>query len=378
MFSEATALAASEAEPGRFTDRSWVRDALELMRAETRRSGWTPLLPLPLRVNGVDLYLKDETMHPTGSLKHRLARSLFTFGLCNGEIGPRSSIIEASSGSTAVSEAYFARLLGLPFIAVIPEKTSPEKIALIERHGGRVHTVRDATQVVPVAQRIAAECNGHFMDQFTFASQATDWRDDNIASEILLQMARERHPVPEWIVVGAGTGGTSTSVARHLRYTGRDSRVAVVDPEGSAFYEGWLRDDRTVTTSTPSRIEGIGRTRVEPSFFPGLVDEVLPVPDGASIAAMRWVSELLGRRVGASTGTNIWGALHLATRMSTAARAGSLVSLICDAGDRYASTYYNDDWIAEQNIDIAPYSTLLQAFQESGSLDGRELPLVAP
>ena len=67
-------------------------------------------------------------MHPTGSLKHRLARSLFLYGLCNGWIGPESTtIVEASSGSTAVSEAYFARLLGLPFVAVMPASTSPRR-----------------------------------------------------------------------------------------------------------------------------------------------------------------------------------------------------------------------------------------------------------
>ncbi len=84
------------------------------------------------------MYLKDESVHPTGSLKHRLARSLFLYGLCNGWITEGTTIVEASSGSTAVSEAYFARFLGLPFIAVMPASTSPEKIALIEAQGGRL------------------------------------------------------------------------------------------------------------------------------------------------------------------------------------------------------------------------------------------------
>ncbi len=73
------------------------------------------LLSAPMPPIGVSLYLKDESTHPTGSLKHRLARSLFLYALCNGWIGPRTPVIESSSGSTAVSEAYFARLLGLPF-----------------------------------------------------------------------------------------------------------------------------------------------------------------------------------------------------------------------------------------------------------------------
>jgi cysteine synthase A len=158
-------------------------------------------------------------VHPTGSLKHRLARSLFLYGLCNGWIGERTTIVEASSGSTAVSEAYFARFLNLPFIAVMPASTSPEKIALIEAQGARCHLVDDPTTVYDVAQRLAAEQGGYFLDQFTYAERATDWRgNNNIAESIFSQMALERHPVPAWIVVGAGTGGTSATIGRYARF----------------------------------------------------------------------------------------------------------------------------------------------------------------
>src|SRR4026208_1311720 len=115
------------------TMREWAREAIALVEADANRSADTHLLPFPLpRSWGIDLYLKDESSHPTGSLKHRLARSLFLYALVNGRLHPGCTVIEASSGSTAVSEAYFARLLGLPFIGVIPATTSPEKIAAIE------------------------------------------------------------------------------------------------------------------------------------------------------------------------------------------------------------------------------------------------------
>src|SRR5262245_64110241 len=123
----------------RFSEKDfvWVSEAIAKVEADANRSADTHLLRFPLPPSlGVDLYLKDESVHPTGSLKHRLARSLFLYGLCNGWIAERSTIVEASSGSTAISEAYFARFLGLPFIAVMPASTSPEKIALIAEHGG--------------------------------------------------------------------------------------------------------------------------------------------------------------------------------------------------------------------------------------------------
>ena len=122
--------------------RAWVDRAVATVEADARRSADTHLLVYPLPPEwGVELYLKDESTHPTGSLKHRLARSLFLYGLCSGQITEGSTVVEASSGSTAVSEAYFARMLGLPFVAVMPAATSPEKIALIEFHGGRCHLV---------------------------------------------------------------------------------------------------------------------------------------------------------------------------------------------------------------------------------------------
>ena len=99
-------------------DRAWASTALQVLQAEAVRAGRTPLLQFEVPAfEDIDIYLKDESAHPTGSLKHRLARSLFTHALCNGDIRPGMPIIEASSGSTAVSEAYFARMIGVPFIA---------------------------------------------------------------------------------------------------------------------------------------------------------------------------------------------------------------------------------------------------------------------
>ena len=108
-------------------DRNWVGAAIGKITADFNRSSDTHLIKVDLPcLRDIDLYVKDESTHPSGSLKHRLARSLFLYGLCNGLIGRGTPIIEASSGSTAISEAYFARLLGLRFVAVVPEGTAHE------------------------------------------------------------------------------------------------------------------------------------------------------------------------------------------------------------------------------------------------------------
>ncbi|MCL4112971.1 UNVERIFIED_CONTAM: hypothetical protein GTU68_038366 [Idotea baltica] len=274
------------------TDHQWINNAIRKIEADYQRSADTHLIKLDLpSIEGIDIYLKDESTHPTGSLKHRLARSLFLYAICNGWVGPETTIIESSSGSTAVSEAYFARLLGLPFIAVMPKCTAKKKIEQIEFYGGQAHLVDRSDEIYDESRRLATELNGHYMDQFTYAERATD-----------------------------------------------------------------------------CKIEGIGRPRAEPSFIPGVVDEMRKIPDAASIATTHWLSDILGRKVGASTGTNMYGVLQLASEMKARGEKGSIVTLLCDSGERYLDTYFNDEWVNNNIGDLQPYAAKLEAFSQTGEL----------
>ncbi|MCL4108554.1 UNVERIFIED_CONTAM: hypothetical protein GTU68_022856 [Idotea baltica] len=260
----------------------WVYNAVRTIESEACRSADTHLLKLQVPgFDNVDLYFKDESSLPTGSLKHRLARSLFLYSLCNGWVVEGTPIIEASSGSTAISEAYFARLLGLPFCAVVPRHTTQSKLDTIERLGGRYHLC-DGCNIYEEAERLAKEMNGHYIDQ----------------------------------------------------------------------------GDRSLKYETSSRIEGIGRPQVEPSFIRNVIDRMIQVPDEVSLATIRFLSGILNRKVGGSTGTNLWAALQLMMEMREAGQSGSVVTLICDSGDRYLDTYYNDGWIAKNGFDLQP--TLVQ------------------
>ncbi len=239
--------------------RDWLDEAIRRVEADANRSADTHLVPLRLtRFPGIDLYLKDESTHPTGSLKHRLARA--------------------------------------------------------HRAGRR---------------RVPSRRRSH-------------------------------HGVCRGGEIG---GGNWRALPRpvHLRRTGHhDTFLAVVDPENSAFFPGWRDCDDAVTMSTGSRIEGIGRPRVEPSFIGGVVDRMIAVPDAASVAAARALEPVLGRRVGASTGTNLWGALHIARELHAAGRDASIVTLLCDGGECYAHTYFDDGWLAEHGLDLEPYREQLR------------------
>jgi len=349
--------------------RAWVAERIHRLDADGRRSADTHLVALDLPTNwDIQLYLKDESTHASGSLKHRLARSLFLFALVNGQLRPGMPVIEASSGSTAVSEAHVARMLDIPFVAVIPRGTSARKVALIEAAGGSCHVVESAELMSREAQRLADEQGGLFLDQFTHAERATDWRGNNsIAVSALSQLQLEPHPVPRWIVVGAGTGGTSATFGRLLRYRRLPTSLCVADVENSAFFAGWAQQDPTVTTAHGSRIEGIGRPKVEPSFVPGVVDRMIRVPDAASVAAARYLSEHLGRRVGASSGTNLMAAAQLITQMRGRGETGSVLTLLCDPGDRYTDTYFDEDWVAAQGWDLRPWLETLERMLPLGS-----------
>ncbi|CAE6930698.1 Cysteine synthase [Pseudomonas marincola] len=348
--------------------REWAREAIRIIEADFQRSADTHLIPLAMAgLPGIELYFKDESSHPTGSLKHRLARSLFLYALCNGWLKPDAPVIEASSGSTAVSEAYFARLLGLPFIAVMPASTSKAKIDQISFYGGQCHLVDDPMQIYSESERLARETGGHFMDQFTYAERATDWRaNNNIAESIFQQLRFERHPEPTWLVSSPGTGGTLATLGRYVRYRQHCTRVFCADAERSVFFDAYRTADSSLTLDCGSRIEGIGRPRVEASFLPSVIDAMGKVPDAWSLAAMHYLAQRLGRRVGGSSGTNLIGSLIVAERMVASGQSGSIVAILCDGGERYASTYYDDAWLKAQGFELEPLIDQIAACAERG------------
>ncbi|MFT5236202.1 MAG: cysteine synthase A [Shewanella sp.] len=349
---------------------SWVNKAVEKIESDYQRSADTHLIKLDIPLlTGIDIYLKDESTHPTGSLKHRLARSLFLYGLCNGWIKEGTTIVESSSGSTAVSEAYFARLLGLPFIAVMPKTTAKKKIQQIEFYGGSCHFVDHSSEIYAASEKLADQLNGHYMDQFTYAERATDWRgNNNIANSIFEQMTLEPHPIPTWIVMSPGTGGTSATIGRYIRYQQLDTQLCVVDPENSVFYDYFTTGDKTLTSCHGSKIEGIGRPRAEPSFIPGVIDHMEKIPDAASVATIYWLEKLIGRKAGPSTGTNLYGVLHIASKLLAKGEQGSIVTLLCDSGERYLDSYYNPKWVKDNIGDLTKYEAKLTHFSLTGSL----------
>ena len=184
--------------------------------------------------------------------------------------------------------------------------------------------VDDARQDRLLARELATEMHGHFMDQFTFAERATDWRsNNNIAESIFHQLSREPYPNPHWIVCGAGTGGTAATLGRYIRYHSYKTQVCVVDPEHSVYYDYYHACDECIAIQGGSGVEGIGRPQVEPSFLPEIIDHMIKVPNAASYAAIHLLEEMVGRRYGGSTGTNFYGACRLMADMAQQHESGA-------------------------------------------------------
>ena len=264
-------------------DRDWVHEAIRIVEADHNRSADTHLLVFPLPTSwNLDLYLKDESVHPTGSLKHRLAVAVPLRALQRHH-RTDTTIIEASSGSTAVSEAYFARLLGLSFVAVMPRTTSQQKIDLIEFHGGSLPLVDDPASIYEEARTLAARANGTTWTSSRTPSASPTGAATTTSRSRSSSRWHRSGTRSELVVLGAGTGGTSATIGRYVRYKRHATSVCVVDPEGSVYLDSWSGSAAAGEGACGSRIEGIGRPRVEPSFVGTVVDAMIRVPDAASV-----------------------------------------------------------------------------------------------
>lgn len=322
---------------------TWAAEAIRTIRAEHTP---TPLRTLP--AGSTEIVLKDETTLPTGSTKHRTVAAMFRHAIASGEITETTQVITATAGPVAIATAHFATLLNLPSTALVPAKTAAEVLSRIEEEGGRWQRAeRPPAALQQEARELATRWGACFLDHFTAAEPAVTAWPPTIADELFAQLPEP----PQWIVVGAGTGATATALGRHIRKEGLPTKLALVDPENSAYFPAWATGAHDYGTGMPSRIPGIGRPRAEPGFHPGVLDLAIPVPDAASAAALRWLNDQ-GIDAGPATGTSLWGIHHLTTKMN---ERGPFATIITDSGAPYRTTYLNREWLSTKGMDPTPY-----------------------
>ena len=311
--------------------------------------GPTPIVKLS-RIGSelaVDLYVKCEYLHPSGSAKDRIAARMIDAAEASGALSPGGTIVEATTGNTGAALAVVGAVRGYKCIFVVPDKTAPEKVASLRAYGARVVIAPsavdpdDARSVVSVARRLAAETpNAFYAAQFESVENPAA-HGASTGPELWEQTGGE----VDAVVAGLGTGGTLMGMGRYLKAQKPELRLVGVDPVGSVYYD-FAKTGR-VTQPFHYEIEGIGA-----DFFPtiadlDLLDDVIRVDDGDAFRTTRDLVRLEGLFVGGSSGAAVAGAVEWAKR---AEGVKNVVVLLPDGAGSYLSKIFNDEWMREHGF----------------------------
>jgi cystathionine beta-synthase len=304
--------------------------------------GWTPLVRLRRLAADVPatVAVKMESLNPGGSVKDRVGLAMITEAEQRGLLRPGGTIIEATAGNTGVGLAMVAAVKGYRCIFVLPDKMAAEKIALLKAHGAEV--VITVTNVAPdspdsyngVADRLAREIPGAWRPN-QFANLSNPEIHYRTTGPEIWEQTEGRVTA---FVAGVGTGGTISGVARYLKERNPEVKVIGADPEGSV-----LSGDKPRAW----KVEGIGEDFVPKTFNSQLVDEWIRISDKESFATARALARREGILGGGSSGTNVAAALLYARRLT---KDHLVVALVCDTGRNYLSKFYDDKWLAENNL----------------------------
>ena len=269
--------------------------ATRARRAETvlELIGQTPLLRLSrFAPDGAEVWAKLEFLNPGGSIKDRAALGMIDEAEASGKLRPGATIIEPTAGNTGIGLALIGISRGYRVILVIPDKFVGPKTAVMTVLGAEIiltPTEKGMEAAIKKARELAAALPNAYVPQQFDNPANPDVHERTTAVELHEQLGR----VPDAVVIGAGTGGTFTGLARYFKAIDPGVRAVLVEPQGSVWGGG---------APGPHKVEGIGN-----SFWPGaldrsLVDEVRTVPDDPAFAAVRELARKEGLLVGGSSG----------------------------------------------------------------------------
>jgi cystathionine beta-synthase len=347
-------------QPGRPVPAEMPMVATPLSISDTvlEAVGGTPLVRLHRLAAGspAEVLVKLESVNPGGSTKDRVAVAMVIEAEERGWLQPGGTIIEATAGNTGVGLALAAAVKGYRCIFVMPDKMSGEKIRLLKAHGAEI--VITPTAVAPdspesyngVAERLAREIPGAWRPN-QFANLANPEVHYRTTGPEIWQQTGGRITA---FVAGVGTGGTISGVGRYLKEQNPNVRVIGADPEGSV-----LSGD----SPRPWKVEGIGEDFVPKTLNGQVVDEWMRISDAESFHTARAMARQEGMLVGGSSGTAVAAALKYARRLT----ASDVVVALCpDTGRNYLSKFYDDAWLAANDLNrgepsVRTVGDLLQA-----------------
>ena len=293
--------------------------------------GRTPLLELS-RIESSEglrarVLAKLEYFNPAGSVKDRVAAAMIDDAEARGLLKPGATLIEPTSGNTGIGLASVAAARGYRLIIVMPETMSIERRRLIAAYGAQIELTPGAEGMkgaIAKAKELASRIENSFIPSQFDNPANPDVHFRTTGPEIW----QDTDGQVDIFVAGVGTGGTVTGVGRYLKSVRPDVRVVAVEPASSPVLSGGA--------AGPHRIQGIGAGFVPSVLDTQIYDEIIPVADGAALAAGKRIAREEGFLVGISSGAAVWAAIQLAKRPENAEK--TIVALLPDTGERYLST----------------------------------------
>ncbi|MBV8053050.1 MAG: cysteine synthase A [Acidobacteriaceae bacterium] len=292
----------------------------------TQLVGGTPLLKLKRIVppGCADLYAKLEYLNPGGSVKDRAAIGIIDRAEKQGLLKPGGMIVEATAGNTGIGLALIGVNRGYRVTLFVPERFSEEKVVIMRALGAEVtRTPEDEgmTGAISRAKELAASHPNAFLAAQFENPANPDYHYETTASEIYEQMEGRIDAV----ILGAGTAGTFTGVARFLKEKLPQVLGIAVEPQGSVLGGG---------KPGKHKVEGIGNSFVPKNFDPSVCDEVITVSDKDAFETVKQLAAKEGVLAGSSAGANVFAALKVAVRLGKGKR---IVTMIPDSAERYLS-----------------------------------------
>src|SRR5436190_14865061 len=311
--------------------------------------GHTPIVRLNRIGHGIRpiLLAKLEYLNPGGSVKDRIGLAMLEAAEREGRIKPGGTIIEGTSGNTGMGLALAAAIKGYQCIFTMPDKMSQEKIDALRALGAEVIVTptqvdhHDPRSYHSVAERLSREIpNSVFPNQYQNPANA-DAHYHTTGPEIWEQTeGKVTHAV-----IGVGTGGTITGVARYLKEKNPSIRIVGADPQGSIFAE-LFRTGRK-PQAQPYKVEGIGQDEMPGNMDFSVIDEIYAVSDKDAFTRTRALARSEGIFAGGSSGAALHVALTVAEGLT---EKDMIVVIIPDSGTRYLSKIYNDNWMKENQF----------------------------
>ena len=316
--------------------------------------GNTPMLQLHSFDTGLcKLWVKLENLNPAGSIKDRIGRSMIEAAERDGRLKPGATIVEATAGNTGLGLALVAASKGYRLILVIPDKMAPEKLLNLKAMGTEVVLTRsDVNKGHPqyyqdLAERIARETPGAlYVNQFGNPANPLA-HETTTGPEIWEQMQNK----VDAVVCGVGSGGTITGLSRYFEKVAPHVEMVLADPVGSVLAE-YTRSHK-IGHAGAWLVEGIGEDFLPPIADLSRVKHAYSISDAESLETVRKLLRDEQILAGSSSGTLVAAAVRYCREQT---EPKSVVTFICDTGNKYLSKVFNDNWMADQGLVRKPRS----------------------